>query len=152
MTSHVTDALIDDEDSCSGEESDAQDTEPEIDLDVEERVAVLEERIKELESDLAAARHEGRWTEGELRRLIREELDNVSANSKEHDGSQSQDAKLDLLSKIDGVGPSIIDRLEECGYQTAADVKTASVSELTAIDRIGETLATRMLEQTRKYA
>lgn len=150
-TSHATDALADDDDSCSGE-SDDLDTEPEIDLDVEERVSVLEERIKELESELTAARHEGRWTEGELRRFIREELDNVPMNIEERGGSQSEDVKLDFLSKIDGVEPSIINRLEESGYQTAADVKTASVSDLTAIDCIGETLATRMLEQTRKYA
>lgn len=147
-TSHVTDALIDDDGAHN--EPEAEDLETKTGLRAEERTEVLEKRIKELESELTAARHEGRWTEGELRRLVREELDSGSTTTENSNRTPTKEHKLDSLSQIDGVGPNIIDNLKESGYQTVTDVKMASVSDLTIIDNIGKKLATRLSEQTHR--
>ncbi|MDQ2051686.1 MBL fold metallo-hydrolase [Natronolimnohabitans sp. A-GB9] len=151
-TSHITDELVNDDESSNEFETEDLETEPEVERSTEERIDALEEKIKQLESELAAARHEGRWTEGELRRLIRSELDSEDSKSTITESvieAPPEEHTLDSLLEIDGVGTNIIENLNEKGYQTIADIESASESDLTNVDRIGKKIATRMLEQTR---
>lgn len=50
------------------------------------------------------------------------------------------------LTEIDGVGPAIAEALEEAGFETVDDVKTATVDELADVHMIGEKSATAILE------
>jgi len=148
-TSHVTDALIDSKESETDPEPTSSDSEEPPAENVEARIERLESRFKELEADLAAARHEGRWTQGELVQLIQNEVEGQSPRT--DDAEQSTDAvKLEALTRITGVGPRIVESLQADGFRTIADVKTASSAELTDVDRIGEQLANRIIERARR--
>ena len=106
-TSHVADELVEDDGSNSELEAESPETELEVEQSTERRIDALEERIKQLESELAAARHEGRWTEGELRRLIRSELDHGDSESTITESvteGPPDERTLDSLLEIDGVG------------------------------------------------
>lgn len=142
-TSHITDELVDDEyrDNNENEEDDS-DTTP--DLDLEERIEKLEDRNNELESELAAVRHNERWSEKEIRQLVRDEINNDSASSGSRDNlepDRDPTESINTLSEVAGVGPGIIQRLKKNGYSTLEDLQQASITELCALDQIGESIA-----------
>jgi len=142
-TSHITDSLVDVEntDENHNKEKNSDDT---PDLDLEERIEKLEERNKELESELAAIRHNDRWTEAKIRHLICDEIENVSPSSVSETSLETDNDSansLKTLLEVSGVGYSTIHRLDENGYSTLEDIQQASIAELTQLDQIGETIA-----------
>ncbi|QCC46753.1 50S ribosomal protein L32e [Halobellus limi] len=54
------------------------------------------------------------------------------------------EAEIESLEDISGVGPSKADALREAGYESVADVKAASQSELADVDGVGNALAARI--------
>jgi large subunit ribosomal protein L32e len=54
------------------------------------------------------------------------------------------EAEVESLEDISGVGPSKADALREAGYETVEDVKAASQSELADVEGIGNALAARI--------
>ena len=54
------------------------------------------------------------------------------------------EAEVESLEDISGVGPSKADALREAGYESVEDVKAASQSELADVDGIGNALAARI--------
>ncbi|USZ78730.1 MBL fold metallo-hydrolase (plasmid) [Halorussus vallis] len=82
-SSHLTDALTGDSDD--GTEAETANEPPSDELDagdedekaVEERVSELVERVSAVDRELAAQRNDDGWSEGELREVIREEIESA---------------------------------------------------------------------------
>lgn len=149
-TSHVTDTLVDGDEAGREDDSQTNGMTAADDRSMEERVAAVDDRLTSLESELTAARHEGRWTEDDIRRLICEELDEETEIEHEEDGPAPQQDGIEELRQLDGVGDHTVERLRENDYRTRRDLRTASMSDLTDIAGIGQTLAERLLGPVHK--
>lgn len=54
------------------------------------------------------------------------------------ESSSSVDSPRTSLKEVDGIGPDLAEKLEEAGYQTPEDLKSASDEELLAVDGLGQ--------------
>ncbi|MFW9986058.1 MAG: helix-hairpin-helix domain-containing protein, partial [Candidatus Odinarchaeota archaeon] len=56
------------------------------------------------------------------------------------------------LEKIEGVGPTVAQKLEECGFRTIEGIAAASVKELTSLAGIGASTAQKIIESAQRLA
>jgi DNA repair protein RadA len=56
------------------------------------------------------------------------------------------------LEKLDGVGPTVAQKLEECGFRTIEGIAAASVKELTSLAGIGANTAQKIIESAQRLA
>ncbi|WP_224338259.1 MBL fold metallo-hydrolase [Haloprofundus halobius] len=122
--------------------NDHTDNKPEKTL--EERVEALEARNKALEAELATVRNDHRWTEADIRRIVRTESANEPTSAIKGSEDNEVVKSVEVLSELDGVGPAITERLLDNGYTTLRDIQEASVSDLTALNQIGNSTASEI--------
>ena len=56
------------------------------------------------------------------------------------------------LEQIDGVGPTVAQKLEECGFRTIEGIAAATVKELTSLAGIGANTAQKIIESAQRLA
>ncbi|QHS17965.1 helix-hairpin-helix domain-containing protein [haloarchaeon 3A1-DGR] len=95
---------------------------------------------------------ENERTESPTPRTIDEDLEPAvtarEGDQKEEQVTPSQVFIRDVVSEHEGVGTSVVDRLEEAGYETLADIQETTVEDLTDINYVGAKKASTILEIT----
>jgi DNA repair protein RadA len=56
------------------------------------------------------------------------------------------------LEQIDGIGPTVAQKLEECGFRTIEGIAAATVKELTSLAGIGAATAQKIIESAQRLA
>ena len=78
---------------------------------------------------------------------LSQRLSKATTHSERGDtGTQRSNDSLNELKLIPGVGDKIISTLRDRGYQSPEAVAASSISELTDLPNIGETVATRLVQ------
>ncbi|MFX1562894.1 MAG: helix-hairpin-helix domain-containing protein, partial [Promethearchaeota archaeon] len=56
------------------------------------------------------------------------------------------------LEQIDGIGPTVAQKLEDCGFRTIEGIAAATVKELTGLAGIGAATAQKIIESAQRLA
>jgi len=94
---------------------------------IEEYVVVIDENFTGGDSDAGGAEEEAA-----------EDADEAAA--------EDNDAEIEELEDVAGVGPAKADALREAGFESVADVRAATIEELAEAKGVGEGLASRIKE------
>ena len=106
---------------------------------------IKKKALEEFEGNLEESNSEelNEYTEGEEESLVAEET--IKEPPKE---SQAESGGVDL-TELDGVGPSISEKLHEGGYNTYEAISVASPKELSGASGIGEATAQKIIVSAR---
>jgi metallo-beta-lactamase family protein len=127
-------------DSMHSSTEDSQTDEPTL----VSRVEMVEDRVDRLESEVVTADDASQWTEDELRQLIQTEI-TTHLNIKPSEDTEDKSRTVDAIDEIDGIGAELTERLKHNGFETFADIESASLSALTELDQVGEATAEKIL-------